>query len=422
MLKFRLFIRIIVGILLATLFNANAEEPSTGHFGFQERAPSMLSERFVNLRIQLAGRMPNGNDANQAIGVNVYWKTKNKNVLQGRTFDSSLMPNLPRQGNNFYSVDFYNEHAGDTPNSENIEMIFFENGFAQTGSLKGGDLTEALNFPRGPDKKGCEPSPGYFYTQFYYYRFPKGYQVAKGGDGYTCNDNGTYTIESGKEDPDVAITSFAFTHNEPICNALNTNKVTAACAGWKGNDGTLLTKDILIPSNKLDFLIIEIITFSYDTNLVSRNYWANPVQVLRFVPSPSEKGKMNLSIADSDDPGYADGFMNTGPNFEQFGANKTRRDGYGFYSWSNSNYYRGESYTEKCPNDDSNQWEVNCDYDFTSLDSLTVSLSYADSDRRPSYLSPVESGIAIQLMPTYLDPNCQNDSKNCQYPSRSVGR
>lgn len=416
MLKFRLFIRIIAGILLATLFNANAEEPSTGHFGFQERAPSMLSERFVTLRVQLAGKMPNDDDENQAIGVNVYWKTKNKNILQGRTFDSSLMPNLPRELNSFYSVNYFDEHLGDTPNAENIEMIFFVNGFAETGSLENTDLKEALYLD-----EGCEPSPGYFYTQFYYYRFPNnGYEVGSGGSGYDCNNNGNFTIKKEKEDPEVAITSFAFTFNDDICNVLNTDKKTAACVGWKKNNAsTLLTKDILIPSNKLDFLIIEVISFSYNTNKIHRTFSAHPVQVLRFVSDSAEKGKMNLSIADGKDRGSDDGFMNKGPNFNQFGASPSRArlgdpdKGYGYYSWDNSNYYKGQGYTEECPQND---WTVDCDYDFVSLDSLTVSLSYADPNRLPSVKSPSESGIGIQLTATYLDENCQKDSRNCQYP------
>lgn len=409
MLKFRLFIRIIVGILLATLFNANAEEPSTGHFGFQERAPSMLSERFVSLRVQLAGKMPNEDDGNQALGVNVYWKTKNKNVLQGRTLDSQLMPNLPRPEQNFYSTNWYKDHLGDTPNAENIEMLFFTKGFVQSGVIDG-SLIEALDLDYG-----CQPAPGYFRTQFYYYRFPNGgYDVVSGGGGDRCNKYGNFTILKENEDPDVALTSFVFTHNEEICIKLNADTQFPVCVGWKGNGGNLLVKDILIPSNKLDFLIIEVIGFKYNTEQIDRLYQAFPVQVLKFEPG-TEKGKMRLSIADADDPGAYDGFGNTGPNFEQFGAGPDRREGFGFYSWRDSRYYRGQGYTDECPKA-SDDATVNCDYDFVSLDSLTVSLNYADPNRIPSNLSPVESGIQIQLTPTYLDENCQKDSRNCQYP------
>ncbi|WP_417643015.1 hypothetical protein [Enterobacter kobei] len=384
---------VVVGMLTALLFSAGvmaANDPQSGRFSFLARTPEPV-DHFFTLRIQAVGRMPNTGDGNQALGVNVYWKTKDKNELQGRSIYNSLQPNLPRPGANF--SDTY--YAGKTRykyegNHENIEWLVWEN-FLSNGSMD-------YDF-----NNGCAPTLGNTFTRFYNHRFSSYIINPKHSSAATCFDQAVITQPRG-EDLNVALTSFAVTHNTEICNRMG-----AFCIGAKiGSSGTL-TKDIYIPSINLEYLVIEVFGFEYNTEggRKSESFYILAVEALKFTAN-EQAGKMNLLRGDRDAGGEFSAFGVSG--YSQNATGDIR----GYYNAQDSHYYLNEERTAACGKYSTDP----CTYDFTKLDTLVLNLQYTDPDKIPKWEHPFSRGIIFTMEPRLFTWHCLEDRSQCNFPPR----
>jgi len=376
---------VVIGFLTLIAFSAGTmavEEPESGRFSFQPRTPEPV-DRFIPLTIRSLGKMPNDGDGNQVLGVNVYWRTKKKNQLQGRKIYTSLQPNLPRAGKDFINTN-WSERVQNVPhiyegNHENIEWLVWN----------GVDMDFDFD-------NGCPPTLGNTKTRFYYFRF-KDYKIDTNGSGY-CNDK-TIISTPKDEDEDVAMTSFAFTHNSDICGRMG-----AYCVGAKGNSSNTLSRDIFIPSNQLEFLIIEVFGFEYNTNAQGYNqsFFTFPIQVVRFIPSEISNTVPGEDYMLVEMVGGKDGF-------EAFGND----DGKGYFSGSTIYGINSYSY-KKSPGPDNYKNY----YDFNRLSSLRLDIEYASGSRIPRYEDPKNTGVGLVMDLEYLDRACSEDKTKCEYPTR----
>lgn len=383
---------VVVGLLTLIAFCSGAmaaDEPTTGRFNFQARTPEPV-DHFINLKVQFEGYMPNNTDGNQVLGVNVYWKTKNKNQLQGRTFYSAaLQPNLPRAGQNFSDFHYVNYrdryYEG---NYENIEWLVWD----------------GVNMDYTFDN-GCPPTPGNSATRFYNYRF-NNYEVTNLG---TDRCSRKAIVSAGNEDYDVALTSFAVSSQPGICGRMG-----EFCLGAKGSGDPLFAKEIFIPSYNLEFVIIEVIAFEYNTNASGKHqsFYILPVEAIKFTPQniPGKPGMMTLVRGDRD----------AGGEFSNFGVSNYIAGGVldekGYYDAEDSRFYLNEQKSQWC-----NVLSANadgCEYDFSKLDTLVLSLSYNSATKIPKWDSPFGSGVIFSLEPMFLATACQQDVSQCNFPPR----
>lgn len=383
---------IVVGLLTAIILSSSAmaaDEPNAGRFSFQARTPEP-KDHFINLRVQFEGRMPNDGDGNQVLGVNVYWKTKDKNQLQGRKVYTSLQPNLPRSGKNF-SDTYYTNHKRHLyeGNHENIEWLVWE----------GVDMDFTFS-------NGCPPTPGNSSTRFYNHRFKK-YEVTNVVP-VTCSDDAVVSTPQG-EDMDVALTSFAVSFNSGICNRMG-----EFCIGAKSGSDQTFTKDIFIPSYKLEFLVIEIFGFEYNTNAggAGQSFYILPVEALKFTPQnvPGKPGLMTLLRGDRD----------AGGEFSSFGVSDYVAGGVGdekgYYDAEDSRFFLNEEKTARCSQLSANA--DGCEYDFSKLDNLVLSLSYNSASKIPKWEDPFHTGVILTLAPKFITSVCQQDVSQCNFPPR----
>lgn len=379
---------VVVGMLTALLFSAGvmaANDPQSGRFSFQARTPEP-KDHFINLRVQFEGGMPNSSGGNQALGVNVYWKTKDKNQLQGRKFYNSLQPNMPRPGQNFSDTHPEGKVYRYEGNHEHIEWLVWEG------------VNMDYDF-----KNGCPPTAGNTSTRFYYHRF-KNYTEQFSG-GFSCT---TLAVPQPKqEDMDVAMSSFAVTYMDNICNRMG-----EYCLGYKMNSSRTLSKDVYIPSYKLEYVVVEVFGFEYKNNAgrAGQSFYTMAVEALKFTPSnePGKPGKMNLLRGDRD----------AGGEFSAFGVSGYSKgstgDIRGYYNAQDSHYYQNEEKTAAC-----GQFSTDpCTYDFTDLDTLILSLQYTDPRKIPKWEHPFSRGIIFTLEPKYFTWNCQEDRNQCNFPLR----
>lgn len=382
---------IVVGLFTAIAFCAGAiaaTEPESGRFSFQARTPEP-KDHFITLKIQMVGRMPNDSGGNQVLGVNVYWKTKDKNQLQGRSVYSSLQPNLPRAGKNFsdtYYVD-HDRHKYEG-NHENIEWLVWE----------------GVNMDWDYDN-GCPPTPGNSSTRFYNHRF-KTYEIT-GVVPATCSADALVSLPQG-EDLDVALTSFAVSFNSGICNRMG-----EFCIGAKSGSDTTFAKDIYIPSYKLEFLVIEVIGFEYNTNTggANQSFYILPIEALKFTPTgePGNPGRMNLLRGDRSP---------AGGEFSAFGVSGYTQGGEGeirgYYNAQDSHFYQNDERTAACGQLSTSP----CTYDFSNLDTLILSLEYTNPHKIPKWEQPFGSGVIFTLEPRSFTWHCMEERSQCTFPPR----
>jgi len=386
---------IVVSLLSAMAFCAGAlaaTEPESGRFSFQARTPEP-KDHFITLKIQSVGRMPNDSDGNQVLGVNVYWKTKDKNQLQGRKIYSSLQPNLPRANKNFsYPYPYNGKYSGlynYEGNHENIEWLVWE----------GVDMD--LDF-----SNGCPPMLGNTSTRFYNHRF-KDFRIIDVPNGQKCHGSARMG-EPQNEDPNVALTSFAVSFNSGICSRMG-----EFCIGAKSGSNKTFTKDIYIPSNKLEFLVIEVFGFEYNTNAggASQSFYLLPIEALKFTPAgePGKPGKMNLLRGDR---------SSAGGEFSAFGVSGYTEGGTGdirgYYNAQDSLYYQNEEKTAQCGQLSTDS----CTYDFSNLDTLILSLQYTNPQKIPKWEHPFGTGVIFTMEPKFFTWECQDDLSQCNFPSR----
>lgn len=387
-------ILLLVGTLTATLFSANMmagdKEPNSGRFDFQVRKPKTnFDDRLIPLVIRIGDNIPEG----QGVGLNVYWKTKYKNQAQGRSYHPSpLLPNLPAARKNFEELNYHIDTDPSTPvawgNSEHIEW----------------KVWEAWG-PKRLFNNSCAPTLGVTKTRFYNHRYPKGYVLHRAPND-PCNLKtrfGQDTLDGTdpsippfqhSEDKDVAMTSVAF-----ITSDTKENKC-GNLGEYCGGTGHGSERVIFIPSNQLEFLVIEIIGFRYYTGALLKvdetYFYTFPQSVLTFIPAVPKNAKPNtiyMSVTDA-----------TGKKVETISNTDSEPDAGDFTDFESSPEF--PSHGEIKTIDPSGQ------YNFTDLDYMDLSLRF--------YMSGVGyksgKGVSYTLTPHNLKPECINGNpKVCEY-------
>jgi len=353
---------LLTGIITFTLFSGNvfsSEEPDKGRFSFQARKP--YSVHFFNVRVlpYFDYRKPYNSDALQIIGANVYWKTKGYDPNKGRLY-SQTQANLPL-------CDYVQEKNCRTKHefggsSEHLEGLVWT------------DVPVSIDMGHGsvPNKKQRV-------TRFFHERF-LGRTVVDGVTVPTGNP-----LQGGSEDQNVQLSSVYFAENSEGCG-------TNLCGGTQGEYGKDYSYfDIYIPSNDLEYLVIEVIGFQYNNEVLDKNdgFYTFPVTAVKYVSTGSGK-MMKVQRANDRDPSMADyiGFTNS--------RDSSGKEIYGYFDSNYSNIQEGPM-------------------DFENIDRLDVMLKY--NPAQPDGDNPLETGIGVDI--TKKDFVCDPyKSSNCSYPTK----
>lgn len=392
-------IPLLAGAITASLFTASAladktnnTEPNAGRFDFQVRTPKTnFNDRLIPLVMKIGDNIPKG----QGVGLNVYWKTKYKNQAQGRSYyRSPLFPNLPAAEKDFEKLNYHIDNDPGTPvawgNSEHIEW----------------KVWEAWG-PKELYNSSCAPTLGVTKTRFYNHRYPVGYVLHRAPND-PCNLQtrfGQDTLDGTdpsippfqhSEDKDVAMTSVAFVTIDPESDRDVCKKLGEYCGGT----GHGSERVIYIPSNQLEFLVIEIIGFRYladsgPIKVKNTYFYPFPQSVLTFIPAVPENAKPNtiyMSVTDA-----------TGKKVETISNTDSEPDAGDFTDFKSAFPSHGEIKTI----DPSGQ------YNFTELDYMELSLRFYQFG---TGYATEGGGVSYTLTPHHLKPECINGNpKVCEY-------
>lgn len=363
-----------------------AAEPQSARFGFQVRKVDP-KEHFFTVKVNMVGSMP------EPIGVNVYWKTKEKNDLQGRAW-SSMQPNLPRPGRDFIgnmpeTSDAYDEVG----NHENIEGLVWD----------------ALDMDYRFDN-GCAPTTANRFTRFYHHRFDN-YALDPQRMGGTCHPAARVKTE-GNEDKDAALFSFAFVPIDPSLSS--PNKVCNNLGIYCTNNGPG-TQYVFIPSANLDYLVIEIFGFYYSSQgqQARQYFYMQPVEAIKYAPANNSSDPGNLKFHAAGDPDPASSVYMRSQGFAGFGLDSQRL---GYFNQKGSSYHADEVITNQMG--DTKLPNIN----FMKMDTLNIDLSFTNSGKILEYTNPEGSGLKVKVSSTYMYDACAGSNPNrateCQYPHR----
>ena len=353
---------LLVSMLATAIFSGSAQsddEPKKGRFTFQKYVKT-VPDHYFNVRVQLAASplepSPGG------IGVNVYWKVKGIDPNKGRQYLSAFTQgNLPL-------------------------CPFFDRGEAancRTNSDFGGssEHLEGLIWTEIPvSKNGSDVTvPNWYqrHTRFFHYR-------------YTKRDENAIPVTDGNSDQDlgVQLSTVYFTQSKSDCT-------TTLCGGYGmiGGDKSAIIP-LYIPSNNLEFLVIETMVFQYKDKIMQRKdvFYDKAVLAVKYVPTGDGK-KMKVLLSSKD---YAPEY-----NMDMYSAFRNHGDG----SWDDE-----DSNIHDNAEDKSGDTIV----DFYNIDTIDVTLKY--NDVKPSYSNPRVSGIGITIQKK--DIPCDPFSSTCSYPTQ----
>lgn len=339
----------------------NSGDDLSANFGFLKRTSASLGPHYFTVRVTAETFSRQfSTDAIQSFGVNVYWKTKGYDQDKGRNNLSVTAPNLPR-------CPFKEERQCDNGRDK-----LRGNSEASSEHLEG-LLYSYLEIDNGIYIQGKVPDKLQRATRFFRHRY--------GGYEYPPANK-----QDEVDDPNVRLSAIFFSQSEAPCE-----KAGSRFCG--GQDGHQVPKDILISSNDLEYLVIEVIGFQHTNKGMFKKdaFYTFPIAAVKYVPTGQGK-KMKILRSDRHaKPGmgmemFAATFPSTPPNNET--------DGY----WDVGATSIHDDATE---------------IDFTNIDVLKVKLFY--NSQYPDYNIPEQTGIYFQLEKTDLICFPWADAK-CVYP------
>lgn len=291
------------------------------------------------------------------VGVNVYWKTKGYDPNRGRHYTSVAQARLPRCP---YSEERQCSSGWTTIDgtSEHLEGLTF----SATGS----------------DKSIKTVSKANRITRFFNYRYLDKTIISVGD-----NDEKEIPDPNGKIDDNVQLGVVFFTQKSDSC-------VTEFCGGHQGTFAEDYDySQIYIPTNDLEYLVIEVMGFEYANNTMWFNdvFYTFPVFAVKYVPTGEGK-KMKIYRSGSDTDRSGEMSLYTG--FPRAGATQ------GYWDSGNSNVHG--SYQE---------------LDFENIDVLDVKLVY--NRQNPAWEDAQGRGIQVNMSKN--DLTCDLRKQSCAYPS-----
>ncbi|EQA8864889.1 hypothetical protein ACX9P6_000913 [Citrobacter braakii] len=340
----------------------NSGEDDSAKFGFLKRTSASLGPHYFTVRVTAETFSRQfSTDAIQSFGVNVYWKTKGYDQDKGRHNLSVTAPNLPRCPfkEERQCDDSRNKLRGNSKSSsEHLEGLVYS----------------YLEIDNGIYIQGQVPDKFHRATRFFKHRY-SGYEYPPANKQ-----------DDEWDDTNVRLSAIFFSQSDAPCD-----KAGSRFCG--GQDGYQVPKDILISSNDLEYLVIEVIGFQHTNKTVFKNdaFYTFPVAAVKYVPTGQGK-KMKVLRSDRHaGPGmgmemFAGHFPSTPPN----------NNSGGYWDVYKTNIH-------------GNAAEI----DFTNIDILKVGLSY--NPRYPVWENPQQTGIYFKLDKTDLICFPWADAK-CIYP------
>lgn len=364
-------IALSAGLLAAALlFNPgvlasdDTQEPenSKGHFGFLPPQPPLklpgshyflvkVSSDFNSLGMPSPGRY-------QTTGVNVYWKTKGVDQERGRPRFSFIGPNLPNcpfSSGAPCSVTLANAE-GDPDESAAHDKKLYQLGssehleglvwvYSDTGATNGNDW---FGSPSQNDDFHCYDPALYrtdysrrtrFFRGFYWGFKDCGNNIENKAD-IVFDSNGQF-VRTTEPDNDVQLSAMFNTQDPELCGDAG----SLYCGGYQrpGTAGGKPSGYIYIPSNNLEYMIIEVMGFEARQGNPGAQY-TFPIIAMKYTSVSPENYEMEfISTHDSDNSNpppilksfYQKGFTsyrNMNPEASNLHLNEPERndsDGYG---------------------------------------------------------------------------------------------
>ena len=308
-------IALSAGLLAAALlFNPgvlasdDTQEPenSKGHFGFLPPQPPLklpgshyflvkVSSDFNSLGMPSLGRY-------QTTGVNVYWKTKGVDQERGRPRFSFIGPNLPNCPFSFgapCSVTLANAEGDDESTARNRKLFQLGSSehleglvwvYSNTGAATGSTW---LGSPKANDDIYCY-DPKYYRTDYRRRtRFFRGFYL-----GYKdCGNNIEDKADMPEPDNDVQLSAMFNTQDPELCEDAG----SLYCGGYQrpGAAGGKPSGYIYIPSNNLEYMVIEVMGFEAQRGNPGSLY-TFPIIAIKYTSVSPENYEMEfLSTNDS---------------------------------------------------------------------------------------------------------------------------
>ncbi len=372
---------------------------NNAEFGFNTRTPPP-SEHYLVVDV-FADPGTRGNS--QGAGYNVYWKVKGSDANKGRKevrtnnngdykfLRSIFEPNFPASGCNFYSDSACHYKNSSYPKNndlsyqdQNIEALFRYS--IQVSNAPNPVLGETLN------------------SDFYRHRFPEA----------TLANFRSSSTTWGPEDNEVSLSGYFFVESHDTCR--NAGEYCGGDSSTKqsGPIKPLRTQEIFIPSNNLEFLVIEVFGFEYNDVVMDRKdyFYDMPVAVIKFTPAPTKTqpfrmlARLTPELKSDPNERYPDGT----PGFNGF-SNFVDGTGYLDFNISNIIYHPDNSETTETRT--FKEWGDGRYFDFGQTDRISVR-TYQGNDV-PSW---GEDGWRVYVEQSIL--NCADQSKLCPYPRQPV--
>lgn len=401
-------IALLAGMLATTLFfsigaslasdgSRKADPPkddSRGHFGFLSRPAPPIPPHYFRINVATDFNGLGSADGDYTAGVNVYWKTTGSDQERGRTRISPIAANLP--------VCPFSEtwpcRAGSDGlrgSSEHLEGLMW--------AFYPGELNDKRGNGGPPD--GLHDSDCYslddsrnqgdivhrrtrFFWGFYYGNKECGNGIA---DNILVDSEGNFV-----GDPNVQLSAMFNTQSNAICS----NAGSRFCGGTGGQPNG----DIYIPSNNLEYMVIEVIGFRTRSGGGNLYFHTYPIVALKYTwvnPGNPNDYRMVFHHSSLDPlPSFFDAFYSKG-----------------FSSWHNINISESNlHYTMADPNEKV-EYEVGTGkgviLNFENIDYLGINLKFTGAFKN-GYRDNENVGVEINK----YNLKCPLDSIECLYPTR----
>ncbi|MEF9887643.1 hypothetical protein [Citrobacter sp.] len=408
-------IALLAGMLATTLFfsigaslasdgsrKANPpKDDSRGHFGFLSRPAAPIPPHYFRINVATDFSLIGVNGEVHSAGVNVYWKTTGSDQERGRTRVSPIAANLPNCPFSQNSVCGVTKARSGNPDishlrmsSEHLEGLVwaFYPGSTNEYSGEPNPFHDDVCYPEGDDRIFTVDGIRTRFFQGFY----KGYKKCGNGiadwPGIKYDSEGNFI--SAERDPNVQLSAMFNTQSSNICN--NAGPLYCGGTGIKPNG------DIYIPSNNLEYLVIEVIAFK--THAGSGDYfYTYPIVALKYTRvnpgNPNDYRMVFHHSGLSPRPASMDGFF-----------------GKGFSSWKNLNISASNLHFTMADPNEKVEYEVGTAgytiLDFENIDYLGLNLKF--TGRFSGYHGSENVGVEINK----YNLKCPLDSIECLYPTR----
>lgn len=390
-----------IGVSLASDGSRKADPPkdgTRGHFGFLSRPAPPIPPHYFRINVATDFTIIGSNSETHSAGVNVYWKTTGSDQERGRTRVSPIAANLPDcpfsqrspcRNVNSKRLDGSSEHL------EGLMWAAYPGEPDMDKSGNGGSPDGLHDHDcYDPDSRLGQGDIIHRRTRFFW-GFYYGNKVCGNGiaDNILVDNKGNIV-----GDPNVQLSAMFNTQSSTICN----NAGSRFCGG----SDMISNGDIYIPSNNLEYMVIEVIGFK--TRSGGGDYFYNyPIVALKYTrvnPGNPNDYRMVFHHSSLDPlPSFFEGFYKKG-----------------FSSWDNINISNSNlHYTMADPNEKV-EYEVGTGkgviLNFENIDYLGINLKFMGRFDGFRGNNAKGGGVGVEINKYNL--TCPLDSIECLYPTR----